>query len=196
MPWLERSVFAFGGMLVASLFFWRAGKLTISGDFAANAGGAAIGGLISVGLALAMFSHERKVAAKDAFENARRQRDADIQQALRRVRGIRESIEGARVISIRTCARITVSINEAVDRAIRALEDHELTDVPLRFAMEDAAEIGRDAAERLRRTVYSSGLQDANATVSAASIICDTANQKIDNLISEYTSLRAHPNAS
>jgi len=70
------------------------GQDQLAGDFAANVAGATIGGMISIGLAVMMFAHERRVAARDAAALAASRREQAIQEALRYVRAIRDCVIG------------------------------------------------------------------------------------------------------
>ena len=193
MIWLERTAFAVGGILLTSLLFWKAGKLAIAGDFAANAGGAAIGGMISVGLAVLMFQHERKIVAKDMAINAAEQRHESIRQSLRHIRAIRECVLGASEVTINSMDRVITSIKGASKLTESALADLNLTDFPLRLSMEDAAKIGHQTAAYLQSAMGAAGLQDATIPLPAAKDICETAIRSLDELMKDYVEIRKVP---
>src|SRR5690349_9898025 len=78
--------FVAGGVISAAILL-ALGNIELAGNFAANVAGAAIGGMISIGLAVMMFAHERRVAARDAAALAASQREQTImpQRALFRI---------------------------------------------------------------------------------------------------------------
>lgn len=192
---VERIAIVAGSGMAAGGALWFAGPLTISvgGDFVANVAGATIGGLISVGLAVLMFRHERDVAVRDAVALADQQRHAAIRDALRFVRAIRECVEGGHAITINNAERIVGSLTTAVKLTRRALDDPQLTDFPLRLTMEDAAKIGEHVAPTLQYQIQAAGLADANTVLLAAAKTCDPALNSLDELIADYTKIRMHP---
>jgi hypothetical protein len=193
MSWLERFGCALFGFLLASLLQWSNGHLEVSGDFAANVGGAAIGGMISVGLAVVMFNHERKIAQRDRALDAQTQRSEAIRQSLRHIRAIKECILGAGAITINSFERISTSISKASQLTTAALEDQNLTDFPLRVSMGDAAQIGHTTVAALQSAMAQAGLQDANTPLPAAQEICETAIDSLNQLIANYTEIRKVP---
>lgn len=193
MLWLERVGFVFCGFLLVSSWQWWNGQLEISGDFAANVGGAAIGGMISVGLAVVMFNHERKIALRDRALDEKSQRSEAIRQSLRHIRAIKECIMGARAVTINSFDRISTSIAQASHLATAALADQNLTDFPLRVSMSDAAQIGHTTQAALQSAMAQAGLQDANTPLPAAQAICETAINSLDQLIIAYTEIRRVP---
>lgn len=193
MNWVERTLWVGVGVLLALVAFWIFGSLTVAGDFAANVSGAAIGGMISVGLAILMYQHERKVSAKDTANSLEHQRSEAIREALRYVRAIRGCIVGGNQITINTSERITRSLNKARELAVRALDDPALTDFSLRLAMEDAATIASDTVARLNHDLQQAALQEANQPAPNALDISDSAIRALDELIAGYTNLRRLP---
>jgi cytochrome P450 len=153
MRWLERLGFLVSGGGISAAILLALGKIELAGDFAANVAGATIGGMISIGLAIRMFAHERRVAKRDAAALAASRREQAIREALRYVRAIRERVIGATAITINNCDRIITSLKEASAPARRALDDINLTDFPLRLAMADTARIGHQTAESLGKQV-------------------------------------------
>jgi hypothetical protein len=149
--------------------------------------------MISIGLAVMMFAHERRVARRIAAALAASQRKQAIQEALRYVRTIRDCVIGAKAITINNCDRITISLKEASALVRRALEDVNLTDFPLRLAMADAARIGYQTAESLGHQVQTSGTQDANIHIAGTDGTIDHADAHLTQLIDDYTRLRQLP---
>ena len=113
MRWLERLGFLVSGGVISAALLLAWGKIELAGDFAAYVAGATIGGMISIGLAVMMFAHERRVATRDAAALATSLREQAIQEALRYVRAIRDCVIGAKAITINNCGRITTSLTEA-----------------------------------------------------------------------------------
>lgn len=193
MRWLERLGFLVAGGVISAAILLALGEIELAGDFAANVAGATMGGMISIGLAVMMFAHERRVAARDGAALAASQREQAIQEALRYVRAIRDCVIGAKPITINSCDRITTSLKEASALAKRALDDVNLTDFPLRLAMADAAKIGHQTAESLAQQVQSSGAQEANTHVTGTDGTIDHAEAHLNQLIDDYTRLRLLP---
>lgn len=193
MRWLERLGCLVAGSVISAVILLALGKIEMSGDFAANVAGATIGGMISIGLAVMMFAHERRVAARDAAALAASQREKAIQEALRYVRAIRDSVIGAKAITINNCDRITTSLKDASALAKRALDDVNLTDFPLRLAMADAARIGHQTAESLAHQVQTSGALDANIHIAGTDGTIDHAEAHLTQLIDDYSRLRLLP---
>jgi Sec7-like guanine-nucleotide exchange factor len=177
----------------ASLALPPASVSSGSDNILASIIGAAIGGFISVGLAIMMFRHERKVAKNDAKKAAQDQRIESIRQSLRYVRAIRECIANGRRININDSVRILSSIRESSKLSRRALEDINLSDFDLRLAMEDAAKIGFETANNLDHELSQSGLQDANIALNGADAICNSAIDRIRKLEDKYSDLRKVP---
>ncbi|MFM5950981.1 MAG: hypothetical protein ACKOPM_17415 [Novosphingobium sp.] len=193
MEWMRLlGAFALGAG-VMFVGFWLKGSVNFSGDFVANVAGAAVGGAISVGLALAMFGYERRIATSDALRLANEQRAEAIRQALRHVRAIRECVRQGRELTINKSQRIRDDINEACYLTRKALEDKNLTDFPLRHAMLSASNVGDDSAARLLASLNDAKLEDANMILPEANVICETAVEKLDELIRNYTELRRAP---
>ena len=178
------------GFLLAWLWQWLNGQLEISGEFTANVGGAAIGGMISVGLAVVMFNHERRIALRDRVADAAAQRNESIRQSLRHIRAIKECIIGASVITINSSDRILTTITEASKLTTEALLDRNLTDFPLRLSMKDAAKIGHTTVAEIQAAMAQAALQDANTPLPAAKAITETALIALRKLIADYTAIR------
>ncbi|MDK2756136.1 MAG: hypothetical protein KYX66_05310 [Blastomonas fulva] len=193
MRWLERLGFLVAGAVISAVILLALGKIEMAGDFAANVAGATIGGMISILLAVMMFAHERRVAARDAAALAASQREQAIQEALRYVRAIRDCVIGAKAITINNCDRITTSLKDASALAKRALDDVNLTDFPLRLAMADAARIGHQTAESLAQQVQSSGALDADIHIAGTDGTIDQAEVRLTQLIDDYSRLRMLP---
>lgn len=193
MRWFERLGFLVAGGVISATILLALGKIEMAGDFAANVAGATIGGIISIGLAVMMFAHERRVATRDAVALAASQREQAIQEALRYVRAIRDCVIGAKAITINNCDRITTSLKDASALARRALDDVNLTDFPLRLAMADAARIGHQTAESLAQRVQTSSAQDANIHIAGTDGTIDHAEAHLTQLIDDYTRLRLLP---
>lgn len=193
MRWLERLGLIVAGAVISAAILLAWGRIELAGDFAANVAGATIGGILSIGLAVMMFAHERRVAARDAAALAARQREQAIQEALRYVRAIRDCVIGARAITINNCDRITTSLKEASALAKRALDDVNLTDFPLRLAMADAARIGHQTAESLAQQVQTSGVSDANIHIAGTDGTIDHAEAHLTRLIDDYSRMRLLP---
>ncbi len=149
MPWIERFAYAVGGFLLAVLIGCLVGSVSLSGDFTANVAGATIGGLISVGLALAMFNRERATSKQDAAQKDALEWEAAMREALRYIRSIDEAASLGATNSINAGAEVTAEIRQACSRATRRLNDVDLTDIPLRGCMREAIRIGEDLANEL-----------------------------------------------
>ena len=153
MRWMERICFAGFGALLMLGGGVAAGSVTLGGDFLANVTGATIGGMISVGLAVMMFTYERKIAAKDAADSARRNWAAAIRESLRHIRAIREAVEAGRGITINNGDQLSEAIAQSAALTKRALEDVNLTDFHLRLAMEEAAKLAIKYRRRCPRNL-------------------------------------------
>lgn len=190
---LERAGWFGIGALAMLIAGYAHGNIKFEGDFMANVAGAAIGGAISVGLAVRMFKHERDVAKYDADEANDRNWAAAIREALRYIRAIRETIVAGRAITKNTSNDVTAAIEQAGHLTIRALMDVNLTDFPLRLRMEKAAEHAFQVAKDLRSQIAVASLPNADVPLMAAANTCDPAIEAIDKLIAEYTAIRNAP---
>jgi hypothetical protein len=193
MKWLERSGFVAVGSALAFGVVAAAGRVTLGGDFLANIAGATIGGTISVGLAVMMFTYQRKIAGKDAEEASKRNWTAAVRESLRYVRAIREAVEAGRGITINNGAKLSAAIAQSAALTKRALQDVNLTDFHLRLAMEEAALIGDQISQTLPGQLSQAGLADANTLLPSANLICDPALRRLDELIADYTRIRNLP---
>ncbi len=190
MLWFERvSIFALGAATTSTIFLFL-GRLKIDGEFFGNIAGAAIGGMITVGLALLMFNKERQIAILDSRSTKQASRAEDIRQALRHVRSVRECLIGASGVTINTSERIFRALDKSIELSRRALTDLNLTDFPLRFAIEDAASIGATTSAKLKADLAAANLQEANQALPTAEGDCNLALESIDKLIDSYTQIR------
>jgi len=190
---IERSTYVLVGIFLTIVYGTFSGQVTFEGDFVANVAGATIGGFISVTLAILMFNHERKVAAADAAEKDVQDREESIRQALRHIRGIRESIEVGLSITINNSERTIDEIVYSIRIADQFYHRGESTDIHLRFATMEAIQVGNDVPNRLFTAVSQSGENDANVVVPAADLICRSAIEKIDIIMNDYARIRKYP---
>lgn len=193
MVWLGRVGWAAVGALATLAIGFVFGRVEFGGDFVANIAGASIGGGISVGLAIAMFSHQRDVARKDTAKAEARTWAAAIRESLRYIRAIREAVDAGRGITINNGDQLSNAMAQSADLTVRALSDVNLTDFRLRLAMEEAAKIGHQVSQTLPAQLAQAGLTDANTPLMAAANTCDPAIVKLDELIAEYTRIRNLP---
>lgn len=193
MKWIKRLIWAIlGAAASAMIFAWRGG-IQFGDEFVANVSGAAVGGVITVGLAMFMFRHERHLAARDASAAEQRNWSAAIREALRHVRAVRECVNDARLISVNERDLRADAIVHAARLCNRRLKDHDLTDFPLRHALKAAAKEGYTAATRLRRAVDQGGMSHADEPAPAADQICSEVIEVLDKLIADYTTRRSLP---
>lgn len=191
--WLDRGVGATVGTSLTFAAGVAHGPVKIGGDFAANIAGATIGGAISVALAIAMFSYQRRVSARDAKVAAERAWDDAIDQSLRHIRAIRDAVQAGKDITLNSCDKISAAILSSSELAKRALNDTNLTDFNLRLAMEEAAQLGHTVSQTLPASLRATPITEANASFLGADTICDPVLRRLEELMAEYKQLRNLP---
>lgn len=193
LKWLQRVGSVIVGVLIATMFFWHRGQVTIGGDFVANVTGAAIGGAISVGLAVAMFQHERGIAEHDRAEVEAANRQEAIRQSLRYIRGIRDCVAATEAITLNNSDRLASNVDEAKDLAFRAAGDANLSDFALKMAMRDAGNIADDFLGRLHFAVHNADVPTADDVITSLAGDRQNAMASLAELINDYTLLRQLP---
>ena len=193
MEWAIRFGCIAIGAAIALVALWLHGPSPMSGDFAANVSGAAVGGFISVGLALWISGNERRSARLDAVEFVKEQRKEAIRQSLRHIRTIRDCINDGVKITINNSQNVRSDILSSVSLAKIALQDNNLTDFPLRRAMERTIQLGNSVATTLIHELDKAKLQDANLILPKAIEICEKATLELQDLMDKYADLRAVP---